>query len=63
MCIPLIAIMVHKELLAIDKKQVFLEEATSALTPTLHVVVELEYVVVNKQGVSHLDWPVIIQWH
>jgi hypothetical protein len=38
----------HIELLEIDKEEVVLEEAAPALAPALHIVVELEYVVVDQ---------------
>jgi hypothetical protein len=46
--------MEHIELLVVNKEYVLLEEAFATLTAALHVIIELEYVVVHKKLISLL---------
>lgn len=52
--IPSTIMLIHIELVRLNKKDVVSEKAPATLTPTLDVVVEFEYVVVHEQGVTFL---------
>ena len=60
MPVPIAA--VHIELVEIDKEEVILEKAAPALTPAPHVIVVLEDVVVDQQGIAYGNRTLITQW-
>lgn len=49
----------HIELVEIDKEEVVFKKAPTALLAALHVVVVLEYVVVDKERIAHTNRTVI----
>ncbi len=56
---PLPLRMKHVELVEIDKEEVVLKKALAALLAALHIVVVLEYVVVNKERIANTNRTVI----
>ena len=60
MPVPIAA--VHIELVEINKEEVVFQKAAPALLTALHVIVVLEDVVVDQQGIAYGNRTLITQW-
>ena len=54
MCVPVGAVMPHEKLVWVNEEKVILEKAFATLSSALHVVIELEYVVVYEKNMPYL---------